>query len=132
MVPPDLLRTALIVASYPNFLNMSWTRWTIATASSRVPNWEAASAKFGDDSSAVANAKANTAGFAAEVRRSHGRANIFFLTVSPDCRPTSSHIFDLPNFVWCFCSATSALGFVWIARNREQPGLWFARNREKR
>src|ERR1700722_2484845 len=122
MVPPDLLRTALTVASYPNLLNMSWTRWTIATASSRVPNWEAAKAKFGHDNSAAANAKASTAGFSVEV---------FLLTVSIDCRPAPSHIFDLPNFVWCLCSATSALGFVSIARNREQPGRCIARNREE-
>jgi hypothetical protein len=56
-----------------------------------VPNWEAASAKFGHDSSAAANAKANTAEFTVEV---------FLLTISIDCRPASSHIFDLPNFVW--------------------------------
>src|SRR3984957_1790211 len=97
MVPPDLLRTALIVASYPNLLNMSWTRWTIATASSRVPNWEAASAKSDHDVSAAANAKASIAGFIVEVRRSREHANICLLAVSCDCRPTSSHIFDLPR-----------------------------------
>jgi hypothetical protein len=99
MVPPDLLRTALIVASYPTLLNMSWTRWTIATASSRVPNWEAAIAKFGHHSSAAANAKANTAGLTVEVLRSCAGANIFPLAVSLDRSHAPSHIFDLPNFV---------------------------------
>src|SRR5262245_56421850 len=33
-----LLLMALKVASGPSFLNFSWTRWTIATASFRVPN----------------------------------------------------------------------------------------------